>query len=54
MKWPEMGSNVNFGHPKWAPAAILYKCFEKKFCIDLKWPEMPSKVSPKWPLAAIL
>ena len=22
-KWPEMRSNVNFGHPKWAPAAIL-------------------------------
>ena len=23
IKWPEMRSKVNFGHPKWAPAAIL-------------------------------
>ena len=23
LKWPEMRSKVNFGHPKWAPAAIL-------------------------------
>ena len=37
-KWPEMPSNVNFGHPKWP--------------INLKWPEMRSKVifkHPKWP-----
>ena len=26
LKWPEMGSKVNFGHPKWP--------------INLKWPEM--------------
>ena len=23
LKWPEMQSKVNFGYPKWAPAAIL-------------------------------
>ena len=23
LKWPEMRSKVNFGHPKWPPAAIL-------------------------------
>ena len=23
LKWPEMRSKVNFGHPKWAPVAIL-------------------------------
>ena len=23
LKWPEMRSKVSFGHPKWAPAAIL-------------------------------
>ena len=22
LKWPEMRSKVNFGHPKWAPAGI--------------------------------
>ena len=29
----------------------------QKFCIDLKWPEMRSKMNfghPKWPMAAIL
>ena len=39
-----------------APAAICKK-IQKMFCIDLKWPEMASKVScghPKWPPAAIL
>ena len=38
LKWPEMLSKVNFGHPKWP--------------INLKWPEMRSKVifrHPKWP-----
>ena len=38
LKWSEVTSNVNFGHPKWP--------------IDLKWPEMRSKVifgHPKWP-----
>ena len=25
LKWPEMPSKVNFGHPKWVPAAILLK-----------------------------
>ena len=23
LKWPEMGSIVNFGHPKWSTAPIL-------------------------------
>ena len=27
----KMRSKVNFGHPKWAPAAILYKVLKKKF-----------------------
>ena len=38
LKWPEMPSEVNFGHPKWP--------------INLKWPEMRSKMifrHPKWP-----
>ena len=38
LKWPEMPSKVNFGHPKWP--------------INLKWPQMRSKVifrHPKWP-----
>ena len=25
LKWPEMRSKVNFGHPKWPTAAILSK-----------------------------
>ena len=45
-------------HPKWAPAAILSKKIPpKKLRIDLKWPEMRSKVicgHPKWPPVAIL
>ena len=46
LKWPEMRSKVNFGHPKWPTAAILSK-FPKifKLHIDLKWPEMRSKVN---------
>ena len=38
LKWPEMPSKVNFGHPKWQ--------------FDQKWLEMQSKVifgHPKWP-----
>ena len=94
LKWPEMRSKVNFGHPKWPTAAILskiskqnYSCVsiwngqkcdrmwisdiqngwrqlfrqkipkKLKLCIDLKWPEMGSKVKfghPKWPMSAIL
>ena len=46
-------------NPKWPPAAILSKISppKKKFRIDLKWPEMQSKVNfehTKWPSAAIL
>ena len=43
LKWPEMPSKVNFGHPKWP--------------IDLKWPEMRSKVifgHPKGPPKKII
>ena len=43
--------------PKWTPAAILSNKFKKKLHIDLKWPEMRSKVifgHPKWPPAVIL
>ena len=29
LKWPEMRSKVNFGHPKWAKAAILSKISKK-------------------------
>ena len=42
----EMQSTVIFGHPKWPPK-------KKKFCIDLKWPKLISKVNfrhPKWPI----
>ena len=36
LKCPEMRSKVNFGHPKWAPAAIFAhvhncRCFSKNF-----------------------
>ena len=60
LKWPEMRSKVNFGHPKMADVSHFVKnYFKKKFKlhIDLKWPEMRSKVifgHPKWPPAAIL
>ena len=59
LKWPEMRSKVNFGHPKcyMCVGGHFVKKNIKKFRIDLKWPEMPSKVSfghPKWPPAAIL
>ena len=30
LKWPEMRSKVNFGHPTWPTAAILSKKFKKK------------------------
>ena len=30
LKWPEMRSKVNFGHPKWPTAAILSKISKKK------------------------
>ena len=29
LKWPEMRSKVNFGHPKWPTAAILSKMSKK-------------------------
>ena len=29
LKWPEMRSKVNFGHPKWPTAAILSKISKK-------------------------
>ena len=41
LKWPEMRSKVNFGHPKWPPQPFCKKIQKtKKICIDLKWPEM--------------
>ena len=51
LKWLEMLSKVNFGHPKW-PINLKWTP-KKKFCIDLKWPELLSKVNfrhPKWPI----
>ena len=51
----EKCDQVIFGHPKWPPAAILWK--KVKLHIDLKWRKMPSKVifdHTKWPPAAIL
>ena len=56
----EMARNAfksEFRTSKMGAGGHFVKCFEKKFCIYLKWPEMPSKVSfghPKWPPAAIL
>ena len=35
MKWPEMRSKVNFGHPKWPTAAILSKFSKKKSCVSV-------------------
>ena len=29
LKWPEMRSKVNFGHPKWPTSAILSKMSKK-------------------------
>ena len=37
LKWPEMRSEVNFGHPKWPTAAILQKIFKRKIAY---WSEM--------------
>ena len=34
LKWPEMRSNVNLGHPKWPTSAILSKII-KKSCISM-------------------
>ena len=44
LKWREMWSTAIFGHPKWPPAAILWKK-KSKLRIDLKWREMRSKVN---------
>ena len=33
LKWPEMRSKVNFGHPKWPTAAILSKYLKKSFVL---------------------
>ena len=58
LKWPEMRSKVNFGHPKWPTSSILSKISKKlKLRIDLKWPEMRSKVKfghSRWPTSVIL
>ena len=38
---------------KMAASGHFVKKFKKKFRMDLKWPEMPSKVNfghPKWPI----
>ena len=40
----EMRSKVIFGHPKWPP---------KKKSIDLKWPELLSKVNFRNPIGPI-
>ena len=59
LKWPEMPSKVNFGHPKW-PIDLKWSEMRSKvifghqkwppkkiifFCINLKWPELGSKVN---------
>ena len=53
LKWPEMPSKMNFGHPKWPPKKNAIECEfqtskmadrQPKWLLDLKWPEMPSKV----------
>ena len=67
LKWPEMPSKLNFGHPKWpinpkwpemqSKVILGHPSFKKKLPIDLKWPELLAKVNfrhPKWPTAAIL
>ena len=58
LKWPEIQSKVNFGHPKWPTQPSCQK-FQKllKLRIDLKWLEIQSKVNfehPKWPTIAIM
>ena len=42
LKWPEIQSKVNFGHPKHFAKKIQKKI---KFRIDQKWPEIRSKVN---------
>ena len=47
----------DFRTSKMATGSHFVKQFKKIICIDLKWPEMWSKVNfghPKWPTAAIL
>ena len=43
LKWPEMRSKVNLGHPKWRRWPFC-KNLKKKFRIYLKCPEMRPKV----------
>ena len=56
----EMARNTiesDFRISKMAAGGHFVKNLKKKFLIDMKWPEMRSKVNfghPKWPLAAIL
>ena len=59
LKWRDMHSKVIFVHPKWPPAAILWKFKKKsKLRIDLKNGEKCDRKlffgHPKWPPAAIL
>ena len=35
LKWQEMQTNMNFGHPKWPPAAILWKKMKVAFSSEL-------------------
>ena len=35
LKWPEMRSKVNFGHPKWPTAAIFVKNFQKNCFVSI-------------------
>ena len=43
MKWPEMRSKVNFGHPKWPPVAILSKIKKKKVPYESEMARNPNE-----------
>ena len=58
LKWPEMRSKVNFGHPKWPTSAILSKISNKikvSYRSEMARNAIESDFrNTKWPAEAIL
>ena len=42
LKWPEMRSKVNFGHPKWPTAAILSRKIKVAYPCEMDGNEIES------------